>query len=214
MSPPPLRPLAIRLALLLALAGPLAPVAAGADDRAELERVTAEIQRELELRFSDPNDPGLYERRVRLRALFREVPRAYAPRFGIALVNDRRELAELFRYKLATPTRDELVDILVQPLPEERERYAEIEARLRSELEQLDPAGDSVDRIVELVESIPSSMVGTLLEETVLETTETGRLWTEKIGSLDAASRERLDGAFNTHWKRAEAVFDEVIPER
>ena len=38
---------------------------------AEHDRILA---KELALRFSDPDDPGLYERRKRLRALFRRVP--------------------------------------------------------------------------------------------------------------------------------------------
>jgi hypothetical protein len=86
---------------------------------AELDRILDEVRRELALRFSNPDDPGLYERRKRLRALFRRVPvadtRALHARLGERPTGDA--LSKSFHGRLSTPTRRELLKILADRFP-------------------------------------------------------------------------------------------------
>lgn len=86
---------------------------------AELDRILDEVRRELALRFSNPDDPGLYERRRRLRALFRRVPmadtRALHARLGERPTGDA--LSKSFHGRLSTPTRRELLKILADRFP-------------------------------------------------------------------------------------------------
>jgi hypothetical protein len=74
------------------------------------------MRRELERKFTDPNDPGLHQRRLRLRELFRSVPLSYAKTLYDRLKVRRKddELSRLFHYRLATPTRREMLRILRQ----------------------------------------------------------------------------------------------------
>lgn len=76
--------------------------------------VLAQLQMELALRFTDPNDPGLYKRRKRLRTLFGRVPSSYATvlysRLGRRATAD--PLSKSFHRALARPTRRELLGIL------------------------------------------------------------------------------------------------------
>jgi hypothetical protein len=77
-------------------------------------QIREQVQRELALPFTDPNDPGLYERRKRLRELFSRVPDAYAKAFydELGVRPTRSLLSSSFHDTLATPTRLELLGIL------------------------------------------------------------------------------------------------------
>lgn len=81
------------------------------DDYGEILR---QIRAELNLPFADPTDPGLVQRRRRLRALFGRVPQSRArelhDRLGPRATGD--ELSRLFHGRLATATRQELLGIL------------------------------------------------------------------------------------------------------
>ena len=92
----------------------LSLVTVQADDAATYTQIVDTLRKELTMRFTDPDDPGLYERRVRLRTLFRGVPPAYAKtlfdRLGAKPTGD--DLSKEFHYRLSTPTRQELLGIL------------------------------------------------------------------------------------------------------
>jgi hypothetical protein len=80
----------------------------------EYEEILARIRRELALRFSDPDDPRLLERRRRLRSLFASIPpgraRELHDRLGTRATSD--QLSRAFHGRLATATRTELLKIL------------------------------------------------------------------------------------------------------
>jgi hypothetical protein len=89
-------------------------------DAAEYAKVVATLEKELAMPFSDPNDPGLAQRRVRLRKLFSDVPPGYAKtlfdRLGVKPTQDA--LSKEFHYRLSTTTRLELLGILAMiPAP-------------------------------------------------------------------------------------------------
>jgi Putative peptidoglycan binding domain len=77
------------------------------------------IRQQLALRFADPDDRGLIQRRARLRALFAAVPRSHArelyARLGVTATAD--ELSRFFHGRLATATRAELMRILRARFP-------------------------------------------------------------------------------------------------
>jgi hypothetical protein len=95
--------------------------AAYADDAAAAySQVIEQLRKELAIRFTSPDDPGLLERRARLRTLFASVPPAYArtlfDRLGAKPTDD--DLSKEFHYRLATATRQELLGILAKiPAP-------------------------------------------------------------------------------------------------
>ena len=78
------------------------------------DAVIATITAELALKFKNPNDPGLFFRRQRLKKLFgsvsKETAKALIGRLGEKPTNDA--LSVQFHYRLATPTRTELLAIL------------------------------------------------------------------------------------------------------
>jgi len=82
------------------------------DEAAQYQNILASTQAQLERKFRDPNDPRLYERRKELRRLFNSVPNAFARELYERLESKNDPLGKLFRYKLATPTRNELLGIL------------------------------------------------------------------------------------------------------
>jgi len=69
---------------------------------------------ELRTPFADPNDPGLHERRVRLRGLFNGLQPSCAREMRELLGDDPgiERLSVLFHSELATSTRHELLEIL------------------------------------------------------------------------------------------------------
>jgi len=95
-------------------AGSVRVVADG--DEEEYLRIVGEVRKELNLPFSDPDDPGLLARRARLRELFKAVPASYAKEFydrlGVTRTED--ELSRTFHYRLATATRMEMLGILAK----------------------------------------------------------------------------------------------------
>ncbi|MBT2234279.1 hypothetical protein [Nonomuraea sp. NEAU-A123] len=80
----------------------------------DFEEILARIRQELALRFTNPNDPGLLQRRQRLRVLFTRVPQSHVrqlhSRLGVQRTGD--ELSGLFHGRLASATRHELLRIL------------------------------------------------------------------------------------------------------
>jgi len=82
-------------------------------------QVLTQVRRELALRFSDPADPRLLQRRRRLRRLFGLVPpsrtRELHARLGPRATSD--ELSRMFHGRLATTTRHELLELLRDRFP-------------------------------------------------------------------------------------------------
>lgn len=90
------------------------------DDAKVYAGVVQTLRKELAIRFTSPEDPGLLARRDRLRKLFAGVPPSHAKglldRLGQTATRD--ELSREFHYRLSTPTRQELLDILAKiPAP-------------------------------------------------------------------------------------------------
>lgn len=91
--------------------------------------IVGKIRAELALPFTNPNDPGLYQRRLRLKALFASVPPTYATLLYLRLGDKSScgDLSRQFHYRLATPTRQELLNILKNiprsgPFPSEEDK--------------------------------------------------------------------------------------------
>jgi hypothetical protein len=93
-----------------------AAVIVRADDAATYTQIVDTLRKELAKPFSDPDDPGLLERRARLRTLFSGVPPSHAKtlfdRLGVKPTKD--ELSKEFHYRLSTATRQELLGILAK----------------------------------------------------------------------------------------------------
>ncbi len=85
----------------------------------QYEQIVEQVRKELQLPFSDPNDPRLLERRQRLKDLFARVPDSFAKalydRLGMSATGD--ELSKSFHGRLATATRMELLEILSRKIP-------------------------------------------------------------------------------------------------
>lgn len=93
------------------------PVFAAYDSREEEKRdeeIIEKFDKELSLKFSDPNDPGLYDRRQRLKKLFEQLSnRGAAKLYGqLGYLPNDDALSKKFHRTLATPTRIELMLIL------------------------------------------------------------------------------------------------------
>src|SRR5262249_12022833 len=101
-------------ALLMALGLLRAPALRADDPREVYEQITALVGEELSIPFTDPDDPGLYERRQRLKGLFAAVPpqyaRAFRERLGDAPTAD--PLSQQFHHTLHEATIAELLGIL------------------------------------------------------------------------------------------------------
>jgi hypothetical protein len=78
-----------------------------------------EIRKELNRPFRSPTDPGLHARRRRLRQLFGQIPPTHTKKLFEQLGPTRRnnEFSKLFHYRLATPERRELLEILKRNFP-------------------------------------------------------------------------------------------------
>ena len=74
----------------------------------------SELTRELNQKFSSPNDKGLSVRRKRLRDLFRQLDRSHSKEMATTLGRTRtsNELSRLFHYRLHRAVRAELIGIL------------------------------------------------------------------------------------------------------
>jgi hypothetical protein len=101
-------------ALLMALGLTRAPALRADDPREAYEQIAALVGEELSTPFTDPDDPGLYERRQRLKQLFAVVPpqyaRAFRERLGDAPTAD--PLSQQFHHTLHPATIAELLGIL------------------------------------------------------------------------------------------------------
>jgi hypothetical protein len=107
------------------------------------EEILGRIRWELAVRFTDPGDPRLPERRRRLRALFASVPpgraRELHDRLGTQSTSD--ELSRAFHGRLATATRTELLKILREraaagPQPPKPPAWVDTAAPLPADAEQ------------------------------------------------------------------------------
>jgi hypothetical protein len=76
------------------------------------QRILDTIKCELQRKFADPNDPRLFRRRLRLRELFNGVQPSEVQGLFHQLQRRSDPLARLFRSRLATPARKELLSIL------------------------------------------------------------------------------------------------------
>ena len=89
------------------------------DNAAAYAQVVETLRKELAIPFTSPEDPGLLQRRARLRTLFASVPPSHAKtlfdRLGVKPTKD--ELSKEFHYRLATATRQELLGILAKIPP-------------------------------------------------------------------------------------------------
>ena len=85
-----------------------------ASDATRLDRVRIAAECELRLPFTTSTDPGLLQRRDRLRKLFRDVPASQASRFQRELEKNTSALARLFWGKLHAKTARGLLAILCQ----------------------------------------------------------------------------------------------------
>lgn len=83
------------------------------DDVRRFIRTGAEIKRQLERNFRADDVAGFLDRRRKLRQAFESVPRSFAQHLLAQLMDKNDSLAKLFKYKLATPTRDEMISILL-----------------------------------------------------------------------------------------------------
>ncbi len=75
-----------------------------------------EIRRQLERNFREDDEPGILDRRRRLRQAFQSVPSSFAQDLFGRLMDGNDPLARLFRYKIATATRNEMLSILRKKL--------------------------------------------------------------------------------------------------
>ncbi len=112
--------MAIVFVAVVATAGTMAAAASGQDGAAQYAQVVDTLRKELATPFTNPDDPGLLERRARLRTLFSNVPQSYAKtlfdRLGLKATRD--DLSKQFHYRLSTPTRKELLGILAAKIAE------------------------------------------------------------------------------------------------
>lgn len=109
---------AILMSALMAVAQ-IQTAAVAQDDAKAYAGVLQTLRKELAIRFTSPEDPGLLARRDRLRKLFAGVPPSHAKtlldRLGNTATAD--ELSREFHYRLSTVTRKELLDILAKIPP-------------------------------------------------------------------------------------------------
>jgi len=75
-----------------------------------------EIRRQLERNFRADDEPGILDRRRGLRQAFQSVPNSFAQDLFGRLMDGNDPLARLFRYKIATATRNEMLSILRKKL--------------------------------------------------------------------------------------------------
>jgi hypothetical protein len=85
----------------------------------EMTQIIERIRQELNLQFTDPKHPGLYERRRRLRDLFKSVPTSRTKELYARLGTSRTHhaISQLFHGRLATETRQELLKLLEDRFP-------------------------------------------------------------------------------------------------
>lgn len=93
-------------------AGFAEPSASIADAKTALE-ILAKIRAQLNRNMRADDEPGILDRRRRLRVLFNSVPKLFAPSLSSRLTDNNDELGKLFHYRLATPTRNEMLNILL-----------------------------------------------------------------------------------------------------
>ena len=87
------------------------PAAAKSDEDLD-QRVRTAVQCELALRFATPTDPGLHQRRLRLRSLFKLFPAARASALRRELEDNQSSLAQEFWSRLHPATSRELLVVL------------------------------------------------------------------------------------------------------
>lgn len=75
---------------------------------------TSEINKQLKLNFRADDVAGYLDRRKKLRKAFESVPDSFAKSLVEQLSDSNDPLAKLFKYKLATPTRNEMILILLK----------------------------------------------------------------------------------------------------
>lgn len=123
---------------------------------AELQKSLAAIKKSLDLSPPEGYAKGSLARR-RLEEAFESVPRSSAPGLFTQLKQGEGSLGKLFRYRLATPTREAMLDILKrkmneflrQQIEERRRLEAELQARLKELRDKVCPMLKEMDSKVE-----------------------------------------------------------------
>ena len=150
----------------------------GAADAMTHELIINTIKCELLRPFTDPNDPRLHKRRLRLRELFNAVPRSKVMELYSRLVLGTDPLAKLFHRKLHRVTRAEMIAILARLFFRDYEfRFNILNDRFSVD-NNPDPSLNKTQRKEDV-----SGLVGDL-------NTAPGILWKRLIVRIDAA----LDG--------------------
>lgn len=86
------------------------------DEATHYMHAGSEIKRQLRRNFRADDERGYLDRRQKLRDAFNAVPNSFAPFLYEQLTDPSDELAQLFRYKLATATRSEMLRILLDKM--------------------------------------------------------------------------------------------------
>jgi hypothetical protein len=82
-------------------------------EASQFSQAVAEILHQLRRNFRADDERGYLERRQKLRGAFNAVPNSFAPFLYQQLNDPSDEVAKLFRFKLATATRNEMQRILL-----------------------------------------------------------------------------------------------------
>jgi hypothetical protein len=90
------------------------PIQLDAGDLSRFVDAGAEIKKQLERNFRADDVAGFLDRRRKLRQAFESVPQSFAKHLLDQLGDRGDPLARLFKFKLATPTRNEMITILLR----------------------------------------------------------------------------------------------------
>jgi hypothetical protein len=90
------------------------PIQMDAGGLSRFVHVGAEIKKQLERNFRADDVAGFLDRRRKLSQAFESVPQSFAKHLLDQLADKGDPLARLFKFKIATPTRNEMISILLR----------------------------------------------------------------------------------------------------